>query len=178
MTIGPMLARPTTADPSRAARETMVTQIDLLRQMPIFGGLNTETLEFLLDLSNEVFVAEGDYFFREQERGSSVFVLESGVAQVHRLRNGSPIVLRQLREGDCFGEMALIDFLPRSASVMAETNCQAIEIPANLLIKLHRKNLEQYAMIMMNLGREVSRRLRLAGDRLFELEQPLQDSLE
>ena len=156
----------------------MVTQIDLLRRMPIFGGLKAETLEFLLDLSHEVFVAEGDYFFREQERGNSVFVLESGVAQVHRDRDGQPIVLRTLREGDCFGEMALIDFLPRSASVMAETNCQAIEIPANLLIKLHRQNLEQYAMIMMNLGREVSRRLRIAGDRLFELEQPLEEALD
>ena len=138
----------------------MVTQIDLLRQMPIFGGLKTETLEFLLDLSNEVFVEQGDYFFREQERGNSVYVLESGVAQVHRLRDAQPIVLRTLREGDCFGEMALIDFLTRSASVMAETNCQAIEISGKLLIKLHRQDLEQYAMIMMNLGREVSRRLR------------------
>ncbi len=106
----------------------MVTQIDLLRRMPIFGGLKSETLEFLLDLSNEILVSEGDYFFREQERGNSVFVLESGRAEVHRLKQGDAIVLRKLVEGDCFGEMALIDFMPRSASVMAETNCQAIEI--------------------------------------------------
>lgn len=156
----------------------MITQIELLRQMPIFGGLKSETLEFLLDLSKEVFVAEGDYFFRERETGKSVFVLESGLAQVHRLRAGKPVVLRQLGEGDCFGEMALIDFLPRSASVMAETNCQAIEIHAKSLIQLYKKDVEQYAMIMMNLGREVSRRLRSAGDRLFELEQNLREPLE
>lgn len=156
----------------------MVTQIDLLRQMPIFGGLKSETLEFLLDLSSEILVAEGDFFFRENERGNSVFVIESGIAQVQRLRNGNLIVLRQLGEGDCFGEMALIDFLPRSASVMAETNCQAIEIPAKSLLQLHRKDLEQYAMIMMNLGREVSRRLRSAGDRLFELEHSFSEPLD
>ena len=149
----------------------MLTQIDLLRQMPIFGGLKSETLEFLLDLSNEVLVPEGEYFFREHDKGSAVFVIESGVAQVHRLCKGQPVVLRQLSEGDCFGEMALIDFLPRSASVIAETNCQAIEIPAKSLVQLYKKDVEQYAMIMMNLGREVSRRLRSAGDRLFELEQ-------
>ena len=152
--------------------------IDLLRQMPIFGGLKTETLEFLLDLSQEVLVAEGDYFFREHDKGNTVYVLESGLAQVHRMRAGKPVVLRQLGEGDCFGEMALIDFLPRSASVMAETNCQAIEIPAKSLIQLCKKDVEQYAMIMMNLGREVSRRLRLAGDRLFELEESLSEPID
>lgn len=156
----------------------MLTQIDLLRQMPIFGGLKTETLEFLLDLSQEVLVPEGDYFFQEHDKGNNVYVLESGLAQVHRLRDGKPVVLRRLREGDCFGEMALIDFLPRSASVLAETNCQAIEIPAKSLIQLYKKDVEQYAMIMMNLGREVSRRLRSAGDRLFQLEQPLSEPID
>ncbi len=156
----------------------MVTQIDLLRRMPIFGGLKSETLEFLLDLSNEILVSDGDYFFREQERGNSVFVLESGRAEVHRLKQGDAIVLRKLVEGDCFGEMALIDFMPRSASVMAETNCQAIEISGKALIQLHKRDIEQYAMIMMNLGREVSRRLRLAGDRLFELEESLSEPID
>ena len=156
----------------------MVTQIDLLRRMPIFGGLKPETLEFLLDLSSEVLVSEGDYFFREQERGNSVFVLESGRAEVHRLKRGEAIVLRKLVEGDCFGEMALIDFMPRSASVMAETSCQAIEITGKALIQLHKRDVEQYAMIMMNLGREVSRRLRLAGDRLFELEESLCEPID
>ena len=68
--------------------------------------------------------------------------------------------------------------LARSASVMAETNCQAIEIPAKSLIQLYKKDVEQYAMIMMNLGREVSRRLRSAGDRLFELEHSLGETID
>ena len=156
----------------------MLTQIDLLRQMPIFGGLKTETLELLLDLSQEILVPEGDYFFQENDKGNNVYVLESGLAQVHRLRAGKPVVLRRLGEGDCFGEMALIDFMPRSASVLAETNCQAIEISAKSLIQLYKKDVEQYAMIMMNLGREVSRRLRSAGDRLFQLEQTLSEPID
>ncbi len=46
------------------------------------------------------------------------------------------------------------------------------------LIQLHKRDIEQYAMIMMNLGREVSRRLRLAGDRLFELEESLSEPID
>jgi CRP-like cAMP-binding protein len=67
----------------------------------------------------------------------------------------------------------MIDFMPRSASVRAVTSCQAIEIPGKSLIQLYKRDVEQYAVIMMNLGREVSRRLRLAGDRLFQLEESI-----
>jgi CRP-like cAMP-binding protein len=139
--------------------------------MPAFGGLKPESLQLILEESDEVVAAEGDYFFREGEPGNSLFVLEAGTVLVQRLWKSEPIVLGRLAQGDCFGEMALIDFQPRSASVKAESNCQAIEVPARSLRTLFRQDLEQYAMIMMNLGREVSRRLRVADDCLFQLQQ-------
>lgn len=147
------------------------TQIELLRRMPIFGGLKSDSLEVLLQQSGEAVACEGDYFFREGEPGDSVFVLESGTVVIERMWKGEAFVIGRLATGDCFGEMALIDFQPRSASVKAETDCQAIRIPSKSLRSLYKHDLEQYAMIMMNLGREVSRRLRLADDRFFRLQQ-------
>lgn len=146
-------------------------RIELLRQMPAFGALKSESLELLLSESAEVVTPEGEFFFREGDDGGSVFVLEAGTVLVQRLWHGKPIVLGRLAQGDCFGEMALLDFQPRSASVMAETNCQAIEISHSGLRSLSKQDLEQYVIIMMNLGREVSRRLRAADDCLFQLQQ-------
>ena len=57
-------------------------RIELLRQMPVFGGLKTEALELILRESTEVVAKEGDFFFREGERGDSVFVLETGTVLV------------------------------------------------------------------------------------------------
>lgn len=153
----------------------VTTRIELLRQMPVFGGLKTDALELILEQSSSVIAAEGDFFFHEGDAAESLFVLDSGTVLIQRLRDGEPVELGRLAAGDCFGEMSLIDFQPRSASVMAETNCQAIEIPCRVLRSLYRHDLEQYAMIMMNLGREVSRRLRAADDCLFHLQQnPMQ----
>jgi CRP/FNR family cyclic AMP-dependent transcriptional regulator len=145
-------------------------RIDLLKQMPVFGGLKTESLEFILSESGKADASEGDYFFREGELGGSLFVLRSGTVLIQRKWEGEIIELGRLAEGDCFGEMALIDFQPRSASAKAESNCQAIEIPSKSLRSLYKQDLEQYTMIMMNLGREISRRLRVAGDQLFQLQ--------
>ena len=146
------------------------TSFTLMRQMPIFGGLNDETLQLILDQSEVTMVREGDFFFREGDRAKSLFVLQQGTAVVERLWKDTAVMLGTLQVGDCIGEMSLIDFMPRSASVRAKEDCQAIEIAHSSLRELYKQELEQYAMMMMNMGREVSRRLRVADDRLFILE--------
>ena len=146
-------------------------RIELLRQKAAFGGISKEAVSRILEASNEVVVAENDVFFRKGDSGQSLFVLESGTVLIERVWQGSPIVLGRLAAGDCFGEMSLIDFQTRSATVVAESNCQAIEVPGKALRELFQHDLEQYAMVMMNLGREVSRRLRVADECLFQLQQ-------
>ncbi|TWU40985.1 cAMP-activated global transcriptional regulator CRP [Novipirellula artificiosorum] len=146
-------------------------QTDLLRRMPAFGGLQNESIELILFHSREWVLEANDYFFREGEPGDSLFVIEIGTVLIQRSWKGTPIVLGRLAGGDCFGEMSLIDFQKRSASVIAESSCQAIEVPSKSLRSLFQHDLEQYAMIMMNLGREVSRRLRAADECLFQLQQ-------
>ena len=144
--------------------------IDLLRKMPIFGGLNDQTLASLLEQAESVTVREGEYFFREGDPGGMLYVLREGAVEVQRVWQGTTITLGGLAAGDCFGEMALVDFQNRSASILATINCDAFCISLDALRSLYRTDVEQYAMIMMNMGREVSRRLRAADDRLLSLQ--------
>jgi CRP-like cAMP-binding protein len=81
---------------------------------------------------------------------------------------GRELALRELGSGDCFGEMALIDLFPRSAAVRAIEDCQAIELSPDDLLRLFEDDVEQFALVQMNLGREISRRLRLTDQMLFE----------
>jgi len=105
--------------------------------------------------------------FREGDKGDSMFVLEIGKVAVLKSWEGEDYLLRTLREGDCFGEMALIDHCPRSASVRAVEDCSAIQISAANLYRLYAQDLKQFALIQMNMGREVCRRLREADNMLF-----------
>jgi CRP/FNR family cyclic AMP-dependent transcriptional regulator len=81
------------------------------------------------------------------------------------------VLLHRLHAGDCFGEMALMDLMPRSATVRADEDCQALLLDSDDLYRLCKHDLEQFALIQMNMGREVSRRLRQVGDDLFRLRQ-------
>lgn len=147
----------------------IVRQTEMLRRLAIFGALRVDSIELLLDQSTEKRVAAGDHFFREGDTGNAVYVLQSGRVEVVRDWHGESIDLGTLGPGDCFGEMALIDFQPRSASVRAIDDTCSIELPASSVRRLSQEDVEQYAILMMNLGREVSRRLRVADRRLFAM---------
>ena len=143
------------------------TGIELLQAMPVFGGIRDDALLRLLDPSRERAVRSGECFFREHDAADSMFVLRSGRVAVVRTRHGQDYVLQRLGAGDCFGEMALMDLAPRSATVVAEEDCTAIEIGMGDLLHLYEHDPAQFALIQMNIGREVCRRLRAVDDLLF-----------
>jgi len=66
----------------------------------------------------------GDTIFKQGDAGSVFFVIKTGSVAV---RSGNR-TLQVLGEGEIFGEMALVDSQPRSASVLAETDCVVVPI--------------------------------------------------
>src|SRR5512145_2318632 len=118
--------------------------------MPIFGAIRPDVLASLVEACATIAVPAGGYFFREGDQAGSMFVLESGEVAVLKHWAGQQHELGRLRRGDCFGEMALIDLFPRSASVRALEACTAIELSTASLFKLYETDLEQFALIQMN----------------------------
>ena len=89
---------------------------DLLARVPLFEKLPKKTLDRLSKLMVERGFAAGAEIVREGEGAGAFFLVTSGVAEVQH--GGS--VLRTLAEGEHFGEMALLDGQPRSATVRAQ----------------------------------------------------------
>jgi CRP/FNR family transcriptional regulator, cyclic AMP receptor protein len=146
----------------------LAIRIELLQQMPIFGAVQENALRLLLEPLHSVRRPSGAYFFREQDPAHSMFVLESGRVAVVRQWQGREMELRVLGPGDCFGEMALLDLFPRSAAVRALEDCVAIELAPADLLRVFEYDAEQFALIQMNIGREMCRRLRATDEMLFE----------
>ena len=151
-------------------------RIELLQRMPVFGGIRADVIQFLLGLCPVVFVPTNEFFFREHDHADSMFVLEAGKAAVLKSWRGQDHLLRNLKEGDCFGEMAVMDLCPRSASVRAVEDCTAIRLSAANLYQVYALDLKQFALIQMNMGREVSRRLRESDNRLFSVRMGTPDA--
>jgi len=144
-----------------------VEGIRLLQQMPIFGGVSEETIRSLHQHAEVVSIRQGDRFFDEGAVADGVYVLEQGQAVVMKNWQGRTYRLNILRVGDCFGEMSIIDMARRSAAVGATEDCRAIRLSLADLHDVYKYRPDQYLLILMNMAREISRRLRIADERLF-----------
>jgi CRP/FNR family cyclic AMP-dependent transcriptional regulator len=145
----------------------MHERLELLAAMPIFGGLDAATLELLTSLAKPVEVAVGEHFFREGDEFQAMYVLQTGRVEIYKSWQSTSKLLRGMSAGDCFGEMSLIDLAPRSASARAVEPCAALQIRPAILHEIYRHDPEQFTMLHMNMGREISRRLRHVDDLLF-----------
>jgi CRP/FNR family transcriptional regulator, cyclic AMP receptor protein len=142
-------------------------RVELLQRMPVFGGLREAALARLLVRAARVQRAGGEPFFVEGDAAEAMYVLEQGRVAVSKRWQGTDYLLRELGAGDCFGEMALMDLQPRRASVHALEDCTAIEFGTHDMLHLYETDAEQFALMQMNLGRELCRRLRATDERLF-----------
>jgi CRP-like cAMP-binding protein len=142
-------------------------RLQILQRMPIFGGIREDILELLLNDAAVRVISEGEFLFREGDPGDAMYVLETGSVAILKAWKGTCYRLGDLTDGDCVGEMSMIDLGRRSASVLAMTRCKAIELTNAAIFKLYQWDLEQFSLIQMNISRELSRRLRIADEALF-----------
>lgn len=94
---------------------------DFFRGVDLFKYLGENQLERLASMAVKRSIPDG-IIIKEQGADQGLYILESGVAQVTKSAAGaagSEAVLATLHQGNCFGELSLIDGLPRSANVTA-----------------------------------------------------------
>lgn len=98
----------------------------MLSDVPLFAGLSRRHLHTVARAAKPVRFSAGRLIVKEGSAGTRFFVIVRGKADV---LSGSPArFLAYLGPGDSFGELALLDGRPRSASVVAQTEVEAIEL--------------------------------------------------
>jgi CRP-like cAMP-binding protein len=140
-----------------------------LRNVGLFGAIGDEVLAFLTDRLTVVDLATGEYVFREGDEARDMYVVLSGEMEVQKQSQaGVEARVAMLGPGDWFGEMSILDVQPRSASVRTLAPARLLRIRATDLDALYRHDLKAYAIIVLNIARELSRRLRVADGLLAD----------
>jgi signal transduction histidine kinase len=91
--------------------------LDELRKIPLFADLSEEDLERLYQMAETVSFPAGQLVLREGDQGDSLFVVLTGELEVTKRQGSQDILLALYKPGQFFGEMALLEQAPRSASV-------------------------------------------------------------
>jgi signal transduction histidine kinase len=93
--------------------------IDELRQVPLFADISGEDLEQLYEMAETISIPAGELVLREGDPGDSLYVVLDGELEVTKRQGDQEIQLALYEPGQFFGEMALLEQAPRSASVRA-----------------------------------------------------------
>ncbi len=137
-----------------------------LGKLPVFGGLPEDALRAFADQAELRDVGADEIVFREDETARMLFVLATGSLDVVKKKGGGEVHLYRIRPGESFGEMSFIDMQPRSATVRAVAPSTLWGWSYAVFRERYEKEPKTYLMLVMNVARELSRRLRRADDLL------------
>ena len=126
-----------------------------LARVPLFDGISDESMNLLVAVTGEVDFDAGQYIVLQGQVGTGLYFIVDGAARV--LRGTEEIA--SLGPGDFFGELAVIDQMPRSASVQASERTRCLAVASWDLLDL----IETDPKFSLNLIKGLVTRLREQG---------------
>ncbi len=123
-------------------------KIDLIRQVPLFGGCSKTELAQVAAIADELDLGVGATLITEGERGREFLVVVEGTVKV--TRDGRK--LRDLGAGSFVGEIALVADVPRTATVVATSPVRLLVITDRAFKELVRKTPTIASKVMQSLG--------------------------
>jgi len=132
-----------------------------LQGVPIFAGLEEPALELLNQRAVEATFHDGEVIVREGEPGNRLFLIGSGSVRVRKhVDSPDEIQLAVLGPKDFFGEMCILETLPRSATVESIGETTVFGLTSLTFYHLFQQMPGQYSILILNIARDLSRRLR------------------
>jgi CRP/FNR family transcriptional regulator, cyclic AMP receptor protein len=133
----------------------------LLCNVPIFAGLDDKALEVFLEHARRTAVPDGAVIAREGEANHCMYLIETGqVCIVKNFETPDEVLLALLGPGEFFGEMCILEPLPRCASGKAAGQTVVVSIDSSAFYHLYQKMPKQHSILLLNIARDLSRRLR------------------
>jgi CRP/FNR family cyclic AMP-dependent transcriptional regulator len=128
----------------------------VLRNVPLFSGLEESELERLARVAGRRRVGRGEQVVRAGETADAFLIMLTGRAKVTNFdEEGREVILAWLGPGEFFGEMGLIDDSPRSASVIAVENCELMVLGKQEFQRCMQDNFQVAQKLMQILVRRL-----------------------
>jgi CRP-like cAMP-binding protein len=135
---------------------------EALQKHALFGGFSVEQIDEIVPLmSHETFNAGETILVEGTPNDKIRFLVEGKVAVLK-----GDILLSELTEGQTFGEMEVLDVMPASATVKAVTDVTVMTMSNRVLRKIYHEDTKTFSLLLMNLARDLSRRIRHANAKL------------
>ena len=162
-----------------ALKEVFKTKIkpasieEMLSKIPVFEMLEAKELRQIAGIVHRRQYAKGEYVFYQGDPGLGMYVVEHGKIGIVVGDNGTQQELTEMGDGDFFGEIALLDESPRSASVIVKEDSQLIGFFRPDLFDVIEKTPKTGLKIVMKLAEMIGERLRHMNSEFSKLQSEI-----
>ena len=133
--------------------------LDMLKSVSLFNGLEDSDVEKIAQVVQTGKIPANTEFFKEGDIGDAFYVLTNGEVEVSKVIDGKKTILTTIKgsdESNFFGEMALVEDLPRNATITSKTDCDILQIEKKNFDMLLRIN----SFVALRIMTALTKRLR------------------
>lgn len=131
-----------------------------LRRLTALADLTDDQLERFASFMEVEKIAGSTELVKQGDAGDVMYMIVEGNFRVRLIIGNDEKILAHMGPGDCFGEMALFDDLPRSADVVADTDCTVLKVSKPALARLIEEAPELAAPFLLTVGKTLAARIR------------------
>lgn len=148
---------------------------NILKEVPAFSHLEPKEISLLASIVHRREYKRGEYIFYQGDPGLGMYIIQEGEVLIQYTDpDGNKKDLAILKDGDFFGEIALIDESPRSASAICRTDCYIIGFFRPDLFEIIEKHPKLGIKIVLKLAEIIAERLRRTNQEVAQLKVELE----
>ncbi len=142
--------------------------IAVLSRISVWGGLTNEQQEKIYRQLEVGTFRKGEYVFRKGDQPTHVYIVKSGAIDL--LASEGDVTFRKetVRTGGSFGIAALMAMQTHMVTAVAAEDSEIMVLSRQALLALHEEDIELFALLMMNIARDIARRLKMTDDILLK----------
>ena len=140
----------------------------IIAQLRLFGGVTEAQRETIFRRMELWLLRAGEVVFHKGDEPLHLYIVKSGKIDLQITEDEVVIHKHELQVGECFGESSLMSMHRHTATATAAVESEILVISRKALIDLKHEDLELFALLMMNLARELARRLYLTDQMLLD----------
>jgi len=139
----------------------------LLSDIALFGALSGRQMSEVCRWLEQGVFDRGEYIFQKGDVPSHIYIVTRGKIDLLIVDQGLTVQKKTLVAGDCFGEASLMSMQRHAATAVAREDSEVIVLSKHALLRLQKEDAALFSLLMMNIARELARRLRLTDELLL-----------
>ena len=147
----------------------LVQETDLLRKIPMLAKLDASKLKLLAFTSEILTFEDNDIVFHVGDAADCAFVIMEGAVDILTDTENGSVVELTLQQNQLFGELALLNGVPRNATLRAQGKIKVMRITADMFLTLLTEN----SAMALDVIRQISNKLAKSHQRVRVLQQEL-----